>query len=315
MRFYKPKTPQVDDIVMVKIKQITELGVYAELLEFDNLLGFIQLSELSKGNHSLKKYKIPVTEGKIEICTVLSIDKNQNIDLSKRRVQKKEIAAFQMKFNECKTVHSILRHVSEVSKIEFSSLLEEICWPLYEDPKYNFHAFNAFLMAINEPEIFVHIDYAVRGILLEQIKFKLTPPTIKIKTEIQITCYTEEGIDAIKAALKEGEKISTEENKIKIQLISSPDYIITTATSDVNCGISLLNEAIQTISQEIKKRRGKFILKSKPTIYKDEEFTLRIQEIKKQNIEMDELDPDFIDLGGNNFISKYNQNVAKDFDF
>jgi hypothetical protein len=27
------------------------------------------------------------------------------------------------------------------------------------------------------------------------------------------------------------------------------------------------------------------------------------------------LNPDFIDIGGNNFIGKYNQNVAKDFDF
>jgi translation initiation factor 2 subunit 1 len=315
MRFYKQKTPQLDDLVMVKIKQITELGVYVELLEYDNLLAFIQLSELSKGNHSLKKYKIPVTEGKIEICTVLSIDKNNNIDVSKRRVQKKEIAAFQEKYNECKTVHSILRHVSEVTNVEFLSILEKISWPLYEDPTYNFHAFNAFLMAIHEPEIFSHIEDAFMRILLDQIKLRLTPPTVKIKTEIQINCFTEEGIDAIKYALKEGEKVGTEENKVKIQLISSPDYIITTATSDVHFGISLLNEAIQAISKEIKKRKGKFVVKSKPSIYKDEEFTLRIQEIKKKNIEMDELNPDFIDIGGNNFIGKYNQNVAKDFDF
>jgi hypothetical protein len=37
-------------------------------------------------------------------------------------------------------VHSILRHVSEVTNVEFLSILEKISWPLYEDPTYNFHA-------------------------------------------------------------------------------------------------------------------------------------------------------------------------------
>ena len=47
-RFYEAKYPEVDELVMVNVKQIAEMGAYVKLLEYDDIDGMILLSELSR---------------------------------------------------------------------------------------------------------------------------------------------------------------------------------------------------------------------------------------------------------------------------
>ena len=45
---YEAKYPEVDDVVMVQVKSIAEMGAYVSLLEYNNIEGMILLSELSR---------------------------------------------------------------------------------------------------------------------------------------------------------------------------------------------------------------------------------------------------------------------------
>lgn len=45
---YEAKFPEVDDVVMVQVKSIAEMGAYVSLLEYNNIEGMILLSELSR---------------------------------------------------------------------------------------------------------------------------------------------------------------------------------------------------------------------------------------------------------------------------
>lgn len=47
-RMYETKFPEVDDVVMVQVKSIAEMGAYVSLLEYNNIEGMILLSELSR---------------------------------------------------------------------------------------------------------------------------------------------------------------------------------------------------------------------------------------------------------------------------
>ena len=91
----------------------------------------------------------------------------------------------------------------------------------------------------------------------------MVPHPVKIFAEIKLTCYTHEGIDAIKFALNEGQSISTSEIPLKFMIISSPIYEISTRTIKKNEGLKLVSEAIKRIEQAIKSREGNFILKTK----------------------------------------------------
>ena len=62
------------------------------------------------------------------------------------------------------------------------------------------------------------IDEHVKSTLLSNIKRRLTPQAVKIRADIEVACYSYEGIDAVKNALLAGLKCSTEDIPIKVAI-------------------------------------------------------------------------------------------------
>ena len=58
--------------------------------------------------------------------------------------------------------------------------------------------------------------------------------------QFQVSCYTYEGIDAVKDALRAGIACSTEVVPIRINLIAPPLYVMTTSTTEKTVSIPLL---------------------------------------------------------------------------
>ncbi len=83
------------------------------------------------------------------------------------------------------------------------------------------------------------------------VKRRLAPQPVKIRADIEVTCFTYEGIDAIKEALTEGENAGTPEAAIKIKLIAPPMYVMTTMTLDKDNGVETMNAAIEKITHII----------------------------------------------------------------
>ena len=61
---------------------------------------------------------------------------------------------------------------------------------------------------------------------------KLTQQAVKIRADIEVSCYAYEGIDAVKDALRAGIACSTDDVPIKINLIAPPLYVMTTSTAE-----------------------------------------------------------------------------------
>ena len=53
-RFYKNEYPNMDEVVLVKIKAVTDVGYYVSLLEYDNMEGFILTSQMSRNRYRSK---------------------------------------------------------------------------------------------------------------------------------------------------------------------------------------------------------------------------------------------------------------------
>ena len=68
------------------------------------------------------------------------------------------------------------------------------------------------------------LDSETRTVLEAQIKRKFQSQVVKVRADIEVYCYEYEGVDAVKAALKAGMSLSTEDVPIKVNLISSPLY-------------------------------------------------------------------------------------------
>jgi translation initiation factor 2 subunit 1 len=76
------------------------------------------------------------------------------------------------------------------------------------------------------------VPQATYNLLMATIARRLTPQPIKLRADIELTCYTPSGIEAIKSALKAGEKASTEAVPIKAKLVAPPLYVLSTNATD-----------------------------------------------------------------------------------
>ena len=240
-RFYENKYPEVDEIVMVNVRQIAEMGAYVRLLEYDNIEGMMLLSELSR--RRIRSIQKLIRIGRNEVVVVLRVDKEKGyIDLSKRRVAPEDIIKCEERYNKAKAVHGILRHVAEKLDIELEGLFKLVGWPLYK--KYG-HAFDAFKIALNDPDsVFKDIELPenVREELMANIRRRMTPQPVRIRGDVEVSCFAYAGITAVQEALRAGEAMSSEEVPIKIKLVAPPLYVITTTALDKQLGIDGLED-------------------------------------------------------------------------
>jgi len=267
-RMYKAEFPEVDDMVMVRVNRINEIGAFVSLLEFNDKEGIILLSELSRRRmRSINKH---IRVGKKEVLQVLRVDKEKGyIDLSKKNLKEEDIVECTQRFQKSKTVHSIMTHVAELQQPETAHTLEElyqmVAWPLYE--KY-VHAFESFKRAAAGDEIFEGITAPeeIKDNILKTIQHRLGSQPVKIQADIQVTCFSYEGIDAIKPALRAGQACGSADSPVRIQLVCSPEYILVTSSTDHERGIAILKKSIDSIQAEIKKHGGDCVIKTEPRV-------------------------------------------------
>jgi len=296
-RMYEEKYPSVDDLVIVQVKNVAEMGAYVSLLEYDNIEGMILLSELSR--RRIRSINKLIRVGRTEIVVVLRVDKEKGyIDLSKRRVSPEDIAKCEEKYNKTRAVHSIMRHVSETCKVRLESLYQQFGWDLYK--RYG-HAYEAFKLAVTKPEEVLVAKYDlnvdVRDSLLKNISRRLTPQAIKIRADLEVTCFGYEGIDAIREALKAGEKLSMADTPIKITLVAPPLYVMGTTSLQKEKGIKLLEDAIAAVQAVIKAKGGDITVKQPPRAVSERDdrlLSMLMETLEKQNQEVsgDDVDAD-----------------------
>lgn len=269
-RMYKNMFPEQDDLVIVQVKNVAEMGAYVSLLEYNNVEGMILLSELSR--RRIRSINKLIRVGRTEIVVVLRVDEEKGyIDLSKRRVSPEDMAKCEEKYNKSKAVHSIMRHVSETCKIRQEDLYKQFGWDLYK--KYG-HAYDAFKLIIQEPDKVLskyEIRDDVKQALMSNITRRLTPQPTKLRADIELTCFGYQGIDAIKRALKAGEALSSEEMQIKIKLVAPPLFVMMTTSLDKDLGVAKLNEAVDVITASVEKEGGNVHVKAAARAVTDRE--------------------------------------------
>ena len=143
-RMYEAVYPSADDLVIVQVKNVAEMGAYVSLLEYNNIEGMILLSELSR--RRIRSINKLIRVGRMEVVVVLRVDREKGyIDLSKRRVSPEDIAKMEDKYNKSKAVHSIMRHVSETCHVRLEELYQQFGWDLYR--RFG-HAYDAFKLVV-----------------------------------------------------------------------------------------------------------------------------------------------------------------------
>ena len=126
---------------------------------------------------------------------------------------------------------------------------------------------------------------------MEILKVRMVPKPVKIRADFKLTCFKFDGIEAIKAALIEGERLSTTEIPIKFKIQGSPIYECSTETINKAEGLKLIGSALKVVETSIRLREGNFLLQTKPTILgeaAEKNIHEQMQQIQKPEIEEEE---------------------------
>ncbi|CAL2029998.1 hypothetical protein CAEBREN_03344 [Caenorhabditis brenneri] len=273
-RYYENQFPDVEETVIANVKMIADMGAYVRLSEYNDKEGMILLSELSR--RRIRSVNKLIRVGRSECVVVIRVDKDKGyIDLSKRRVYQKDMKQCEERYANAKMVNSILRHVAEqlgyTTDAELEDLYQKTAWHFDRKEKRKAASYDAFKKAITDPTVLdeCEITPEVKEKLLEDIRKKLTPQAVKIRADIEVSCFDYEGIDAVKSALITGKNCSTETFPIKINLIAAPHFVVTTQTLDREGGIVAVNEVLDTIKKAIEGFKGKFTIKEEARIVTD----------------------------------------------
>merc|ERR1712109_150547 len=241
----------------------------------------------------------------------MGVDKDKGyIDLSKRRVSPEDIERCTEVFSKGKAVNSILRHVAQIMEFKSNEQLEDLykqtAWHFEAKTKKKGSSYDWFKQAVQDPSLLdeCNLDEKIKKVLLEQINIKLTQQAVKIRADIEVSCYTYEGIDAVKDALRAGIACSTEAVPIRINLIAPPLYVITTSTPEKQEGLDTLNAACKVIEERIGTFGGSFNIQMAPkvvTATDEADLAKQMAKAEEENAEVsgdDDEDEEQIGMGG-----------------
>lgn len=274
-RFYEDDFPEVDDIVVVQVKRIVDMGAYVSLLEYDGREGMMLLSELSK--RRIRSVAKLLKVGRTEICMVLRADRDKGyVDLSKRRVDAEDAELKEESFAKAKAVHSIMRHVAASNDCDLEDFCTKLSWPLYK--KYG-NAYDPYKRHINGEiniwdvvkfdgpgdDLTAKADKIKEDIELD-LRRKLITQMLRMKAKVDVSCSEYEGIDAIKEALFKALELSTEECELKIKLIAHPTFVLTCMCKDKVMGLKMLTDAVALVKESIESKKGIFVERQAPMV-------------------------------------------------
>lgn len=276
-RFYENKLPEINDLVLIQIKDVNENFIVVELLEYDKQEGMILLSDYTRStrqtHNSLKLNKLKQQN----VCQVIRIDKDKNfIDLSKKNIDNARKIEAEQQFEKGKKIQNFLYQFCDWFNMDMEEIYKMIIWPLSRN--HSEHPFDLFHKAVfNFDEVFENIEFPkdFREKLEIEIKKRLTPQIVKVRALLEITCLNKEAINDLKEALILCRTESTTEIPVTINVFSPPSYILQASTMNKEKGTQAIFRCIKKV-EEFMKNKGFFKYKD----YGDQKDILEMMEIK-----------------------------------
>lgn len=279
---FKNKFPSINDVVMVKITDINQLNIVGNLIDYNNLTGYISYSELCKK----KRYNLHkiVNIGKEVIMQITGLNQEKNyVELSIRALIDKDIEKFTNYRKRYLAVYNLWRYVfmklkpelemkiENINDNEINNFIEDTLWKIEklieenendeQDDEINFEElYRNFINPNNNYELIKNIsEYdidKIKNILDSYSQIKIVP--VKLTRYQEFTAYSHElnGLTDIKSAMdyKSFDKYNDFSDKYEISILylASNKYSITVKQKvPMNDDI---NELYDYLIQEITKR-------------------------------------------------------------
>lgn len=250
----KPRWPEVGDLVIATIENVTDYGAYVNLDEYDKR-GLLHVSEISSS--WIRNIRDFVREGQKAVLKVTRVNLEKgHTDLSLRRVTKRAKIEKICQWKQDRKAEALLRRVAEKVDLPDEEVYEKVGVLLEE--KYGLYdGFEkiakegpAVLTEMGVPENFAK---AFAEVAEERIRVKM----VKVKGTLEIRCMKPNGVKIIQDSFLNAKKAEkTKDSKVRFDVVASPKYGVEVLAENYKRAEEVFQKVSRSVVANIAKAGG-----------------------------------------------------------
>jgi translation initiation factor 2 subunit 1 len=259
MAFKKQEWPEVGDLVIATIQDVTDFGAYVKLDEYDKR-GLLHISEISSS--WIRNIHNFIREGQKVVLKVLRVDVEKgHIDVSLRRVTKREKIEKIMFWKRERKAETLLRDVAEKTGLSLDEVYEKAGAPmereygLYEGFEKVVKEGVAALTKIGVPE-------ELATTIAEIGKERMRVPMVKVKGIVELRCMKPKGVKIIKEAFLNAKKAEkSRDAKLRFYVVAAPKYCVEVMAENYKNAEAVLQRVAENVVSNVAKAGGQGVFR------------------------------------------------------
>ena len=189
--------PDRDDLVVVKVTQILDYGVFAELLEYDKAKGFVHISNVSSS--WVKNIRNFVKANQVRVAKVLNIDtEKRQIDLSFAGVSPQREKQKLTEFKQVNREENLILILAKQEKKDFDTVWDAVADPLIEEYGSLYGAFEKILFG-EDVEKLIGKEWVKP--VFELVEKNVVVTKKVLKGNLKLNSLASDGLSDVKAVL------------------------------------------------------------------------------------------------------------------
>jgi len=246
--------------VIATVERITDYGAYATLDEYGKE-GLLHISEVaSSWFRNIRDY---VREGQKTVLKVLRVDvEKRHVDLSLRRVTRRERKDKIMSWKRGRKAETLLRSAGEKLGLSFEEIYEKAGVLIEKEFGDVYDGLERVAREGSKVLVKVGVSDEVAVALEEIAKDKIRLPLVRIKGAFELRCFKPDGVQCIRDALLGAQKVvDGKEAEVQVYVLSPPKYRIEVAAEDYKKAEKVLQKASEVVLKAVTKAGGEGVFK------------------------------------------------------
>jgi translation initiation factor 2 subunit 1 len=253
MAFRKQEWPEVGDLVIATVENVMDYGAYVTLDEYDKR-GLLHISEISSS--WIRNIRNFVREGQKVVLKVLRVDAEKgHVDLSLRRVTKREKIEKIMSWKRERKAETLLRSVAEKTSLSPEEVYEK-AGALMEKEYGLYEAFEKVVKEGVEVLIKIGVSEELAAALAEVAEERIHIPMVKVKGIVELRCMKPNGVKILKEAFLNAKKTKSKNAKLRFYVVAAPKYRIEVLAENYKHAEAILQGVGEKVVSHVVKAGG-----------------------------------------------------------
>lgn len=248
------RLPEEGEVIIATVRQVTGHGAYVTLDEYNNMTGFLHISEIATGwIRNIERYIRPKQKAVLKVVRVNKV--RGEVDTSLKQVSGEERKSKLIEVKKSDKADTFLDFIKSKLKLT-DQQVQEIEDRVLRKYDYVYDAFEAVsrkgLDAIQNIDLSPEITKTIK-----EASKRIPIPLVEISGVMEITLKKPDGIEIIKNSLAnaEGNKGGASST---ITYIGAPRYRIVVTAENFKVAEKIMNNTVEKTRAYIEKQHGTF---------------------------------------------------------